>query len=196
MGTRLSGGMHAAALLSRRRRALGTPNAPPPPLARDRGPVGPGYAARAGGFAMKIETKCLPRPRVSHALMDRYVATVRRHAFRMLRRLPSHVQVEDLISAGFLGLADALHRADGSDPDKFEAYATFRIRGAMVDELRTLDPLTRDLRSLKKEIVDAVSTLTIELGRAPEEIEIAQKLGLSLATFRDQLWRVSVGGIV
>jgi len=114
----------------------------------------------------------------------------------MLRRLPSHVQVEDLISAGFLGLADALHRADGSDPDKFEAYATFRIRGAMVDELRTLDPLTRDLRSLKKEIVDAVSTLTIELGRPPEEIEIAQKLGLSLADFRDQLWRVSVGGIV
>jgi RNA polymerase sigma factor for flagellar operon FliA len=142
---------------------------------------------------MKIESKGLLEPRVSRESMDRYMAIVRRHAFRMLRRLPSHILVEDLISAGLLGLADALNRADGSNPDKFEAYAAFRIRGAMIDELRTLDPLSRDQRSLKKSIVEAMNTLTVELGRAPEEIEIAQKLGLPLATFRDQLGRVSVG---
>jgi len=114
----------------------------------------------------------------------------------MARRLPSHIQVEDLIGAGFLGLADALHRFDGANPDRFEAYADFRIRGAIMDELRAADPLSRDLRDLNKRMVIAVRELTVELGRQPDEIEIARKLELPLATFRNYLAKLSTGTLL
>src|SRR3954469_24994429 len=134
-----------------------------------------------------------PLPR---KLADRYMSIVRRHAYRLARRLPSHVHVEDLMGAGFVGLADALNKYDRSGPDRFEAYADCRIRGAMLDELRSYDPLSRDLRDLNNRIVAAVRILTAQLGRPPEEIEIAQKLELPVAAFRERLAKLSFGGLV
>jgi RNA polymerase sigma factor FliA len=121
---------------------------------------------------------------------------VRRHAYRLARRLPSHINVEDLMGAGCIGLADALVKYDRTGPDRFEAYADFRIRGAMLDELRSYDPLSRDLRDLNNRIVTAVRRLTCELGRPPEEAEIAEMLGLPVAEFRLRLARLSFGGLV
>jgi RNA polymerase sigma factor for flagellar operon FliA len=145
---------------------------------------------------MEIDSNRLPEGPLPRRLADRYMSIVRRHAYRLARRLPSHVHVEDLMGAGFVGLADALNKYDRSGPDRFEAYADCRIRGAMLDELRSYDPLSRDLRDLNNRIVQAVRSLTAELGRPPEEIEIAQKLELPVAAFRERLAKLSFGGLV
>jgi RNA polymerase sigma factor for flagellar operon FliA len=145
---------------------------------------------------MEIDSNRLPEGPLPRRLADRYMSIVRRHAYRLARRLPSHVHVEDLMGAGFVGLADALNKYDRSGPDRFEAYADCRIRGAMLDELRSYDPLSRDLRDLNNRIVQAVRSLTAELGRPPEEIEIAKKLELPVAAFRERLAKLSFGGLV
>jgi RNA polymerase sigma factor for flagellar operon FliA len=124
------------------------------------------------------------------------MAMVRRHAYRLARRLPSHINVEDLMGAGYVGLADALRKYDRSGPDRFEAYADCRIRGAMLDELRSYDPLSRDLRDLNNRIVASVRKLTSCLGRPPEEAEIAADLELPIDEFRDRLARLAFGGFV
>jgi RNA polymerase sigma factor for flagellar operon FliA len=134
--------------------------------------------------------------RMPRALAERCTSMVRRQAYHLARRLPSHFQVEDLIGAGSLGLADALHKSKGTPNDRFEAYAAFRIRGAMLDELRIHDPLSRDARDLNKRMVLAVRALTSELGRPPDEIEIARRLELPLAAFRKQLATLSTGKLV
>ncbi|HEX9297083.1 MAG TPA: RNA polymerase sigma factor FliA [Polyangiaceae bacterium] len=145
---------------------------------------------------MEFDSNRLPEGPLPRRLADRYISIVRRHAYRLARRLPSHVNVEDLMGAGFVGLADALNKYDRSGPDRFEAYADCRIRGAMLDELRSYDPLSRDLRDLNNRIVAVVRQLTAELGRPPEEIEIAQKLELPVAAFRERLAKLSFGGLV
>jgi len=145
---------------------------------------------------MDMDSNRLPEGPLPRKLADRYMTIVRRHAYRLARRLPSHVNVEDLMGAGFVGLADALNKYDRSGPDRFEAYADCRIRGAMLDELRSYDPLSRDLRDLNNRIVRAVRELTAVLGRPPEEIEIARKLEIPVAAFRERLAKLSFGGLV
>jgi RNA polymerase sigma factor for flagellar operon FliA len=145
---------------------------------------------------MSIESYRLPQGPLPRRLADRYMSIVRRHAYRLARRLPSHVNVEDLMGAGYLGLADALNKYDRSGPDRFEAYADCRIRGAMLDELRSYDPLSRDLRDLNNKIVATVRKLTSSLGRPPEESEIAENLDLPIEAFRDRLAKLAFGGLV
>ncbi|HKQ70432.1 MAG TPA: FliA/WhiG family RNA polymerase sigma factor [Polyangiaceae bacterium] len=145
---------------------------------------------------MNMDSNRLPEGPLPRWLADRYMSMVRRHAYRLARRLPSHVNVEDLVGAGFVGLADALNKYDRSGPDRFEAYADCRIRGAMLDELRSYDPLSRDLRDLNNRIVAAVRKLTAELGRPPEESEIADELRIPVVTFRERLAKLSFGGLV
>jgi RNA polymerase sigma factor for flagellar operon FliA len=109
---------------------------------------------------------------------------VRRLAFRLARRLPPSVDVGDLIGAGSEGLVRA---ADAYDPTKhpsFVAYAERRVRGAMLDELRALDPMTRHGRQKLAEVTKAVAELTRTLGRPPEEEEIAARLGIDVAEYR------------
>jgi len=145
---------------------------------------------------MEIDSNRLPEGPLPRRLADRYMSIVRRHAYRLARRLPSHVHVEDLMGAGFVGLADALNKYDRSGPDRFEAYADCRIRGAMLDELRSYDPLSRDLRDLNNKIVATVRRLTSELGRPPEEAEIAENLDIPVEAFRDRLAKLAFGGLV
>ncbi len=145
---------------------------------------------------MEMDTNRLPEGPLPRWLAARYMKLVRCVAYRLARRLPSHVNIDDLIGAGYVGLADALNKYDRSGPDRFEAYAECRIRGAMLDELRSYDPLSRDLRELNNRMVMAVRDLTAALGRPPDEIEIAKRLELSLATFRERLAKLSFGGLV
>jgi RNA polymerase sigma factor FliA len=145
---------------------------------------------------MSCESDRLPEGPLPRRLADKYMGMVRRHAYRLARRLPSHVNVDDLMGAGCVGLADALCKYDRSGPDRFEAYADCRIRGAMLDELRSYDPLSRDLRDLNNRIVGSVRKLTNLLGRPPEEAELARDLDLPLEEFRDRLARLSFGGLV
>jgi RNA polymerase sigma factor for flagellar operon FliA len=104
--------------------------------------------------------------------------------------------VSDLIGYGWVGLMEAYQRADVDMPaGEFEAYALYRVRGAILDYLRSLDPATRELRRSSRKVADAIRTLTGQSGRAPEEDEIAVALGVSVDGYRDLLQRISTGGM-
>lgn len=105
-------------------------------------------------------------------------------------RLPASVELDDLVQVGLIGLADALGRFDAAQGVKFETFASVRIRGAMLDELRGGDWMSRGDREHQRAIEAARSTLAHQLGRAPSEGETARQLGLSLADYQRQRDRV------
>ena len=105
---------------------------------------------------------------------------VRYIARRVHERLPRHVPFEDLVHAGVLGLIDALNKFDQSKHVQFSSYAKFRIRGAILDSLRELDWSPRELRRKGRMVEQTHSQLSLKLGRAPSEAEIAQEMGVEL----------------
>ncbi|MET0388345.1 MAG: RNA polymerase sigma factor FliA [Polyangiales bacterium] len=109
---------------------------------------------------------------------------VRRMAFRMARRLPPNVDVNDLIGAGTEGLLKAVQYYDAQRYPQFEPYAKTRIRGAILDELRANDSLTRYGRSRMAEITNTIKELQHRLGRQPAEDEIAQRMGIPLEQYQ------------
>ncbi len=116
-----------------------------------------------------------------------YSHLVKRIAHQMMTRLPHSVQVDDLIQAGMMGLLDAAGRYDEFHGAQFETYATQRIRGAMLDELRAADWLPRSLRRDMRRIETAISQQQQKLGRAPNETEIAEAMGMPLAEYQQML---------
>lgn len=112
---------------------------------------------------------------------------VRFVARRIHEKLPQHVQLEDLVSAGILGLMDATAKFDPAKNTQFRTYAQFRIRGAILDSLRDVDWGPRDLRRKGRAIEDAIRALTVQLGRAPAEAEIANELGQTLEAYQKTL---------
>ncbi|MDO5579788.1 MAG: FliA/WhiG family RNA polymerase sigma factor [Planctomycetia bacterium] len=112
-------------------------------------------------------------------LMEAYLPIVRYHGERVWSRLPSEVDLDDLVSAGNFGLMDAI---DAFDPDrgiKFETYCVPRIRGAMLDELRKMDWVPRLVRSRARKLTEANKELFNQLGRSPSEDELAGHLNMS-----------------
>ncbi|KPU99753.1 flagellar biosynthesis sigma factor [Variovorax paradoxus] len=124
------------------------------------------------------------------ALIRQHVPLVRRLAHHMIAKLPPNVELDDLIQVGMIGLADALSRFEASQGVQFETFATQRIRGAMLDELRDGDWLSRGSRKSQKQIEQAVRALEQKLGRAPAESEIADALEMPLADYQSLLGRV------
>ena len=116
-----------------------------------------------------------------------YAQLVKRLAHQMMARLPSSVQIDDIIQAGMMGLLDAASRYDELHGAQFETYATQRIRGAMLDELRAADWLPRTLRRDMRRIETAISRLQQRLGRSPNESEIAEELKVPLAEYQQML---------
>jgi RNA polymerase sigma factor for flagellar operon FliA len=116
-----------------------------------------------------------------------YLPLVRRVAQRLARRLPSHVALDDLLGAGVVGLLEAMDRFDPSRATEFSAYAEFRIKGAILDDLRQRDLMPRDARIEAKKVEAVVATLSHELGRPPEEEEVAQRLGMDLESLHKKL---------
>lgn len=116
-----------------------------------------------------------------------YAQLVKRLAYQMVARLPSSVQVDDLVQAGMMGLLDALNHFEDHHGAQFETYATQRIRGAMLDELRDADWAPRSVRKHAREIEQAIHQLQQELGKAPGEQQIADKLGVTLAEYQEML---------
>jgi len=128
---------------------------------------------------------------------DRLIAIgiplVRRIAFRMARRLPPSVEVDDLVSAGTEGLVRAVDAYDPSRNDRFEPYAESRIRGAILDELRAADVLTRHGRSRMAKVSRTIAQLEHSLKRAPTEEEIAKALDLPLAEYQQLAMELARG---
>lgn len=113
-------------------------------------------------------------------LIEEYIPLVKFVAGRLAMNLPSSVEVGDLESFGFFGLLDALEKFDADRNTKFETYATTRIRGAIIDGLRSLDWVPRSTRSKARLVESQIYELTNDLGRTPTNEEVAQALGLSL----------------
>src|SRR5436309_725405 len=116
-----------------------------------------------------------------------HLPTVRYLARRIHERLPQHVELDDLVSAGVVGLIDAFGKFDHSKKVQFKSYAQFRIRGAILDSLRLLDWSPRELRRKGRAVEEAIRTLTQTLSRAPGEQEIAVEMKLGLVEFQTLL---------
>lgn len=122
--------------------------------------------------------------------LKQYRPLVRRLAHQMIAKLPANVEVDDLIQVGLIGLADAMTRFDTEQGVQFETFVTQRIRGAMLDELRGSDHLSRGIRKQQRSIEAAVRQLEQSLGRTPLDSEVADALDMSLRGYQETLARV------
>src|SRR5580704_10885676 len=113
-------------------------------------------------------------------LVEMYLPLVKYNGERIWSRLPEGVELDDLVSAGVFGLMDAIDAFDLTRGVKFETYCVPRIRGAMLDELRTMDWVPRLVRSKASKLNEALKTLEARMGRAPTEGELAQQLEISV----------------
>jgi RNA polymerase sigma factor for flagellar operon FliA len=128
--------------------------------------------------------------RDSNAQLKQYSPLVRRLAHQMIAKLPANVELDDLIQVGMIGLNDALSRFDANQGVQFETFATQRIRGAMLDELRGGDWMSRGDRRHQRSIEAAVHKLEQKLQRAPNESEIADEMGMMLGDYQELLGKV------
>lgn len=120
-------------------------------------------------------------------LVQRFAPLVKRIAHHLMARLPSSVQVDDLIQNGMIGLLDAIDRFEAGMGAQFETYAAQRVRGAMLDGLRENDWLPRSLRREFRQIEKTITQLEQQFGRPPSENELAAALGVPLAEYQRML---------
>ncbi|MCL2102771.1 MAG: FliA/WhiG family RNA polymerase sigma factor [Syntrophorhabdaceae bacterium] len=120
-------------------------------------------------------------------IVAEFLPVIRIQAMRMKMRLPSHIEVDDLVSSGVIGLLDAFDRYDPSRDIKFRTYAEFRIRGSMLDYLREMDWFPRSVRKNSSRLRSTYSRLENTLGRAPEENEVAGEMGITVDELHKQL---------
>ena len=120
-------------------------------------------------------------------VIKRYSPMIKYVANRIAMRLPPHIEVDDLISVGVLGLMDAISKYDSSRGAKFKTYAEFRVRGAILDELRSMDWVPRSIRQKASQVDKVVQGLQAKLRRQPEDEEVAKEMGLSLDQFHETL---------
>lgn len=151
--------------------------APAAPTAPAAGPAWRAYQS-AGGTVDEKE------------LIERYLPLVRNVVDRLKLTLPAHVDADDLYSVGVTGLIAAVRRYNPEQQSTFAAYATTRVRGAVLDELRRLDWFPRRARAKARKIKTAISELEQKLGRAPSDEEIRAELGLSAKEYDH--WMVEV----
>jgi len=136
---------------------------------------------------MRVRTVTAQDPQQRDALVMAHVDLVRSMASRLGRRLPSQVELSELVSVGVLGLIEAANRYQPSLGVPFDAFARRRIHGAMLDALRGLDWVPRSLRKLQRDVDGAMARLRHTLGREPEAQEIAAALGVSTDDYEAKL---------
>ncbi len=129
-------------------------------------------------------------------LIVHYSPLVKYVAGRVAVGLPSNVEQADLISYGMFGLIDAIEKFDLDRGIKFETYAISRIRGAIIDELRSFDWVPRSVRSKARKVEEAYRTLENKLGRIPSDAEVAREMELSLTDFYKIFNQISFVGLV
>lgn len=120
-------------------------------------------------------------------MLKQHSGLVKKMAYQMKAKLPSCVELDDLVQAGMIGLMDAIQRYEDTHGAQFETYASQRVRGAMLDELRGADWLPRGIRKNMRDIELAVQQLEQKLGRPPTESEIAKHMNFSLEDYYDIL---------
>jgi len=154
------------------------------------GQVGYEAARRLAGNRAEAGTPCLPLDGSRDEVLRRHLPLVRRVVQRLAARKPPHIETDDLVSWGIVGLLDAIAKYDSKKEASFSTYAQFRIRGAILDHLRSLDWVPRSVRQ-KASLIEKVSRqLEGTLGRPPLEEEIASELGVSLDAYQELLTKV------
>ncbi|MFG6665528.1 RNA polymerase sigma factor FliA [Halomonas sp. HNIBRBA4712] len=135
--------------------------------------------------------------RIQHSeMISQHMPLVRRQALALQVRLPASIELDDLIQAGMVGLLEALGRFDAGQGASFATFASQRIRGAMVDELRTRDWLPRSVRRSARAMDEGIRHLEQSLGRAPEESEIARHLEMPLTEYQQLLADTNSGHLL
>jgi RNA polymerase sigma factor FliA len=129
-------------------------------------------------------------------LIENYLPLVKYNAERIWSRLPDGVELDDLISVGVFGLMDAIDAFDTSRGVKFETYCVPRIRGAMLDELRSMDWVPRLVRSKASKLNEALRELEAKLGRQPSEEELASHMSLSLPELEKHMHEANAVGLI
>ncbi|MBC7533148.1 MAG: FliA/WhiG family RNA polymerase sigma factor [Oligoflexus sp.] len=137
----------------------------------------------------KQDTKGVDGKLRDQLIMD-YAPLIRFVAQRIAARLPSNIDIDDLISAGVIGLMDAIEKYDPSRDNKFKTYAEFRIRGAILDELRSQDWVPRSVRDKAKKIEKTYAELEQKFGRAVTDEELSAALGIQLDEYYDMVSKV------
>jgi RNA polymerase sigma factor FliA len=140
------------------------------------------------------------RQKISQDVRDRIVLEhlplVKAIAIRVHESLPVHVDLDDLIHAGVLGLFDSVTKYDATKNVAFHAYAKHRIKGAILDSLRQMDWASRDLRKRQKQVDAVTQDLSSRLGRTPDENEMAGQMGVSVARWRQMQLQLRTVGLV
>ncbi len=129
-------------------------------------------------------------------LVEKHAPLVKRIAYHLLARLPASVQVDDLIQSGMIGLIEAAKNFDSSKGASFETFAGIRIRGAMLDEMRRGDWTPRSVHRNARLIAETIAELEAELGRDVKDVEVAEKLDITLDEYHHMLSDVSSGRII
>jgi RNA polymerase sigma factor for flagellar operon FliA len=145
-----------------------------------------------------VNTSTLPDLDDRDRLVMAHVGLVKTMAQRLAQRLPSHVDVNDLVSVGVLGLIDAAARYRSSTGVPFDAFARRRVQGAMLDALRELDWAPRSLRRMRRNMDTAIATLRHRLGREPKEEEIAEAMNMFMPAYEkalEQLRTLEIGSL-
>ncbi|MDR1893262.1 MAG: RNA polymerase sigma factor WhiG [Spirochaetales bacterium] len=130
-------------------------------------------------------------PKVRDAFIKQYAPLVKYVAGKVAVGMPHNVEFDDLVGYGIFGLFDAIDKFDPDKNVKFKTYAVTRIRGAIFDELRSVDWVPRSVRQKAKEIEETVSALESSLGRTASDLEVAAKLNVSLEDYQKTLLRIS-----
>ena len=118
-------------------------------------------------------------------VVEQYAYLIKKVAYKIIARLPANVEMDDLMSAGVIGLIDAAEKYDPEKSRNFKSYAEIRIRGAMIDELRSLDWVPRSVRQKGANVEAVTAELTARLGRPATDAEVAKEMGLELHEFHD-----------
>jgi RNA polymerase sigma factor FliA len=145
------------------------------------------------GYASASACACI---RERDHLIVEYAPMARRIALRVARRVPDWVCSDDLVAAAMIGLAEAADRFDGTRGEPFVAFATKRIRGAVLDEMRRGDLMPRRARSAARHVSQTVRDLEQQLGRPAEDEEVAAALGVELDVYREDLEMLTHVGLV
>ena len=122
-------------------------------------------------------------PEERNEYIENYSPLIKYVADRLASRLPAHISKDDLISSGIIGLIDAVDKFDPSRKILFKTYAEFRVKGAMLDELRSLDWVPRSIRKKSSRLEKAFQVLEAELGRPATDEEVAANLGISMPDY-------------
>lgn len=124
-------------------------------------------------------------PQQKDKLIMEYAPLIKFIAQKIAARLPSNIELDDLISSGVIGLMDAIEKYDPTRDNKFKTYAEFRIRGSILDELRAQDWVPRSVRDKAKMLDRTIIEIEAEFGRSATDEEVAERLGISMDEFYD-----------